>query len=184
MGFMRTVRSQVSGLPQRCAKRPGRRSRRTSRSEGPIKASSQVSTLVATSLPAPRSLTAETAAQATASASRLGHASLLSVERDPHGKRVPRSVAPYDADRLLYVTRVPIRAVGGAVTQLNSRLVRQLCTMSSGRTATWRQPVHSTFTRPGGPFDVEPRQFNAHSHRRTGYNSLTFGKAPFCSVRD
>eukprot|EP00966_Prymnesium_polylepis_P179831 4163648-Prymnesium_polylepis.1 len=78
MGFMRTVRSQVSGLPQRCAKRPGRRSRRTSRSEGPIKASSQVSTLVATSLPAWQSdADAETAAEKTA------HASLLSVERDP-----------------------------------------------------------------------------------------------------
>eukprot|EP00966_Prymnesium_polylepis_P291778 6738860-Prymnesium_polylepis.1 len=37
-------------------------------------------------------------------------------------RSVGRSVAPYDADRLLYETRVPVRAVRGAVTQLDSRL--------------------------------------------------------------
>eukprot|EP00966_Prymnesium_polylepis_P250595 5794701-Prymnesium_polylepis.2 len=66
----------------------------------------------------------------------------------------------------------------------DSRLVRQLCTMSR-RTAWWRQPVHSTSTltvneRVGRlPSDKDSRL-----RIRTGYNSLTCGKAPFCSVRD
>jgi hypothetical protein len=42
---------------------------------------------------------------------------------------VPLSVASPDADRLSSVIRVPVRAVRGAVTQLDSRLVRQQCTM-------------------------------------------------------
>ena len=57
---------------------------------------------------------------------------------------MPRSVESHDTDRLLSVTRALIRAVRGAVTQLDSRLVRQQRTMS-GRTATWKQLVHSTF---------------------------------------
>eukprot|EP00966_Prymnesium_polylepis_P083355 1931028-Prymnesium_polylepis.1 len=76
-------------------------------------------------------------------AEQSAHASLLSVDHDPCASECRRSVAPYDADRLLYVTRVPVRAVRGAVAQLDSRLVRQQCIMS-GRTATWRKSVHST----------------------------------------
>eukprot|EP00966_Prymnesium_polylepis_P109128 2525218-Prymnesium_polylepis.1 len=37
----------------------------------------------------------------TTAAKQTAHASLLSVERDRHSKRVPRGVVPYDADRLL-----------------------------------------------------------------------------------
>ena len=91
---------------------------------------------------------------------------------------------PYDADRLLSVTRVPIRAVRGAVTQLDSRLVRQLCTMS-GRTATWKQPVHSTFV-----LTVNERAgrltSDQDSRLRTcmGFKCLTRGEAPFSSVRE
>jgi hypothetical protein len=54
----------------------------------------------------------------------------------PTSKRVLLSVAPYDADRLFSATRVPVRAMRGAVTQLDSRLVRQQrqCGTKSGRT--------------------------------------------------
>eukprot|EP00966_Prymnesium_polylepis_P085771 1985588-Prymnesium_polylepis.1 len=65
------------------------------------------------------------------------HASLLSVERDSQ-QASATGVVPFDAGRLLSVTRVQICAARGAVTQLDSQLVRQQCTMS-GRTATWRQ---------------------------------------------
>eukprot|EP00966_Prymnesium_polylepis_P102235 2368007-Prymnesium_polylepis.1 len=43
-------------------------------------------------------------------AAETAHASLLSVEHDPRQESATERVAPYDADRLLYVTRVPIRA--------------------------------------------------------------------------
>eukprot|EP00966_Prymnesium_polylepis_P036386 844174-Prymnesium_polylepis.1 len=51
----------------------------------------------------------------------------------------------------------------------------------SGRTATWRQPFHSTFT-----FTVNDQVCRLTSNKdssmrtRTGYNSLTRDKAPFC----
>eukprot|EP00966_Prymnesium_polylepis_P093346 2161030-Prymnesium_polylepis.1 len=55
----------------------------------------------------------------------------------------------------------------------------------SGRTATWRQPVHSTFTLTVNErVGRLPSDQNSRLRTRTGYNSLTCGKAPFCSVRD
>ena len=70
------------------------------------------------------------------------------------------------------------------MTQLDSRLVRQLCTMS-GRTATWKQPVHSTFAltvndQVGGL----PSDQDSPMRARTGYKSLKCGEAPFSSVRE
>ena len=100
-----------------------------------------------------------------------------------HSKRVQRSVVPYDAE-LLSVTRVPIRAVRGDVTQLDSRLVRQQCTMS-GRTATWRQPVHSTFVLTvNDQVGRLTSDLDSRTRARTGYKSLKCGEAPFSSVRE
>eukprot|EP00966_Prymnesium_polylepis_P088641 2051361-Prymnesium_polylepis.1 len=45
------------------------------------------------------------------------------------------------------VIRVPVRGERSAVTQLDSRLVRQRCTMS-GRTATWRQVTACSAAQP------------------------------------
>ena len=91
---------------------------------------------------------------------------------------------PYDADRLLSVTRVPIRAVRRAVTQLDSRLVRQQCTMS-GRTATWKQPVYSTFVLTvNEQVGRLTSDLDSAVRARTGYQSLTCGEAPFSSVRE
>eukprot|EP00966_Prymnesium_polylepis_P167193 3864989-Prymnesium_polylepis.1 len=58
-----------------------------------------------------------------------------SLSNHPEKNSARPGVSP--SSRLSSVTRLPVRAVRGAVTQLNSWLVRQQCTMS-GRTATWR----------------------------------------------
>ena len=79
---------------------------------------------------------------------------------------------------------MPVRAVRGAVTQLDSRLVRQLCTMS-GRTATWKQPVHSTFVLTvNDQVGRLTSDLDSAVRARTGYQSLTCGEAPFSSVRE
>ena len=82
------------------------------------------------------------------------------------------------------MTRVPVRAVRGAVTQLDSRLVRQLCTMS-GRTATWKQPVHSTFVLTvNDQVGRLTSDLDSAVRARTGYKSLKCGEAPFSIVRE
>ena len=79
---------------------------------------------------------------------------------------------------------MPIRAVRGVVTQLDSRLVRQQCTMS-GRTATWKQPVHSTFVLTvNDQVGRLPSDQVSPMRARTGYKSLKCGEAPFSSVRE
>ena len=79
---------------------------------------------------------------------------------------------------------MPVRAVRGVVTQLDSRLVRQQCTMS-GRTATWRQPVHSTFVLTvNDQVGRLTSDLDSRTRARTGYQSLTCGEAPFSSVRE
>ena len=77
---------------------------------------------------------------------------------------------------------MPVRAVRGAVTQLDSRLVRQLCTMS-GRTATWKQPVYSTCVLTVND-QVGRLPSDQDSRLRTcmGFKCLTRGEAPFSSV--
>ena len=70
------------------------------------------------------------------------------------------------------------------MTQLDSRLVRQLCTMS-GRTATWKQPVHSTFVLTvNDQVGRLPSDQDSPMRARTGYKSLKCGEAPFSSVRE
>ena len=70
------------------------------------------------------------------------------------------------------------------MTQLDSRLVRQQRTMS-GRTATWKQPVHTTFVITVND-QVGLLTNGPHSavRARTAYQSLTCGEAPFSSVRE
>jgi hypothetical protein len=110
--------TQGSGVPwltagfRNATKRSGVCSRMTRRFEDRVKASSPVLTLVATSLSAWQSdgrYRRATAAEQTITP----HCRVSSAT---HSKRKPRGVATHDAGRLLSVTRVPIRAVRGAVT--------------------------------------------------------------------
>jgi hypothetical protein len=70
------------------------------------------------------------------------------------------------------------------MTQLDSRLVRQQCTMS-GRTATWKQPVHNTFmVTVKDQAGLLTNGLHSTVRARTAYQSLTCGEAPFSSVRE
>eukprot|EP00966_Prymnesium_polylepis_P113223 2618364-Prymnesium_polylepis.1 len=55
----------------------------------------------------------------------------------------------------------------------------------SGRTATWKQPVHSTFViTVNDQVGLLTNGFHSAVRACTAYQSLTCGEAPFLSVRD
>eukprot|EP00966_Prymnesium_polylepis_P236885 5478547-Prymnesium_polylepis.1 len=55
----------------------------------------------------------------------------------------------------------------------------------SGRTATWKQPVYSTFVLTvNGQVGLLTNGLHSAVRTRTAYQSLTCGEAPFSCVRE